>query len=436
MRSGKWRGIVVSVFFGISTYALPAFAANWIVLQGTESPLSNGMPKLWGFAQVEYQHIDGSMLSAGPWRGQPMAGNLIGPDMESSSTFNIKRARLGARGMVPGFDNFNYLIGIEAGNNAATRYGDGVELLDASITISVKPWLRFRAGQFKYPGSEEGMTPPTESHYIDATNLAGQLLNESFFEGDGSGATDNAPVAKGCYHDTGLQVFGVLPFGGSWEHTYAVMAGNGNGLTRSDNNDDLDYYFYWASEWVMAGKGKSRDGLKLYGWLQDGKRTLAGDGKGTYDRKRSGVGFTFRKDIFRLTGEYVSADGMIPNGTDGCAVAGTLNNAGTQVASYNLLVDEKADGWEVDAGLRAIHPLWLNVRYDRLNRGTEQSANERRFETVTFGLEYTINPKVRLMADYAWRMGEAPNLPGTSVSNQNLDILDDKILAQLQVTFP
>jgi len=127
---------------------------------------------------------------------------------------------------------------------------------------------------------------------------------------------------------------------------------------------------------------------------------------------------------------------MIPNGTDGCAVAGTLNNTDTQAASYNLLVDEKADGWLLDAGLRIIHPLWINLRYDRLNRATENFETERRFKTVTVGLEYLISPKIRLMADYARRTAEAPNLPDTSVANQNLDKLDDKIMAQLQAIFP
>jgi hypothetical protein len=435
MRGQMWSRIFGLVVLGTLLFALPVFSANWIMLQGTESPLSDGKPKLWGFAQIEYQYTDGDEIVAGPWTGQPMAANLIGPDLESSSTFNIKRARLGVRGTVPGFNDFNYLIDIEGGNNAATKYGDGVELMDASLTINPKPWFRLRAGQFKYPGSEEGMVPPTESHYIDNTSMAGQLLNEPFFDGDGAGTSDNTPTGKGCFHDIGLQVFGVLPFGGSWEHTYAAMVGNGNGLARSDNNEDLDTYLYWATEWVLAGKGKKRDGLKIYAWLQDGKRTLTENGDQTFDRQRTGAGFTFHKDIFRLTGEYVLADGMIPSGTDGCAVGGSLNNAGTQVASYNLLPEEKANGWYVDAGVRVLNPLWINLRYDRLNRGTEESANERRFDTVTVGLEYLINPKVRLMANYAWRMGDAPNQPDTSVANQNLDNLNNKISAQLQVTF-
>jgi hypothetical protein len=283
-----WFSILIICLFGLLWFTLPAFAENWVLLQSTESPLGDGKQKLWGFSQMEYQQTDGAGISAGPWQGQSMVSNLIGPDLESSSTFNIKRARLGARGTIPGFDHYNYLIGIEAGNNAATKCGDGVELLDASITANSLPWLRFRIGQFKYPGSEEGMTPPVESHYIDETSLASQLLNESL----------------------------------------------------------------------------------------------------------------------------------------------------TQTASCNLLVNEKAKGWKLDAGLRIIHRLWVNCRYDQLCRGTRQSVNERKFETVTPGLEYLLNPKIRLMANYALRQAEAPNLPDSSVANQNPDKLSNKILAQIQVVFP
>lgn len=67
---------------------------------------------------------------------------------------------------------------------------------------------------------------------------------------------------------------------------------------------------------------------------------------------------------------------------------------------------------------------------------TKHAAAERRFDTITAGLEYSLNPKVRLMANYAWRTAEAPNLPDASPANENLDQLGDKILAQLQVTFP
>jgi hypothetical protein len=437
MKKLKGYSISVLMLFGSLFVTNPANAVNWIMLQGTEPADSNGTPKLWGFAQVEYQHTDGSDIAAGPWKGQSMAGNLIGPDLESDSTFNIKRARLGVRGSIPKFQNFNYLMGIEAGNNGATEFGNDVQLMDASLTASIKPWLRFRAGQFKYPGSEEGMQPATQSHYIDNSNVANQLLNEFFFDGDGSGSLENAPNgAKGCYHDMGLQVFGILPLGGNWEHTYAAMAGNGNGLTRTDDNNDLDIYLYWSSEWVLAGKGKRREGLKFYAWLQDGNRTLTTDGAGTYDRTRTGLGMTFHKDIYRISGEYIWADGMILNGTDGCAVAGSYNNLDTQLASYNLLPEEKADGWYLDAGLRVLDPLWINFRYDQLNRGTKLAINERRFDTLTIGLEYLINPNIRLMVNYAWRRAEAPNLANSSTANVNLDNLDNKIMAQVQVAFP
>ncbi|NIR93312.1 MAG: phosphate-selective porin O and P, partial [Gammaproteobacteria bacterium] len=54
--------------------------------------------------------------------------------------------------------------------------------------------------------------------------------------------------------DTGVQVFDTFKIG-SWEHSYAVMIGNGNGLNQGDNDNNKDTYLYWSSEKNFSGKG-------------------------------------------------------------------------------------------------------------------------------------------------------------------------------------
>lgn len=415
----------------------PVQAANWLMLQGTEPPDSDRAVHPWGFIQMEYQSTDGSSIPAGPWSGEPLAPNLIGPDLDSDSTFIIKRARLGVRGVVPKLEKVNYLMAVEGGNNAATYYGPGsLQLFDASITLNHLPYLRIRAGQFKHPGGEEALAPAYARDYINLTNVTDQLVNEFFFDGDGSDVPSiaNEPNgARSSFHDIGVQLFGTVP-GGGWEHSYAMMVGNGNGLARGDNNSDKDLYLYWASERVFGGKGAYRQGWKLFAWHQQGTRTLTGAGAGDYDRERTGLGIALRRNPYRFQAEYISADGMIPNGTDGCAVAGTPNNAGA-VSSFNLLLDDKADGWYLDLGYQITPQLELDARYDRLDRGTDTAASERRFETLTLGIQYRFDKRVRLMANYEWREAEAPRLAAFHLANQTMDKLDDRLSLQLQAVF-
>ncbi|EIC20661.1 porin [Thiorhodovibrio frisius] len=417
---------------------LPSYAINWLILQGTEPPKSTNTFRPWGFVQLEYQSTDGTKLQAGPWQGQPMFANLIGPQKTESSEWLIKRARVGARGLVPELPAFNYALAIDAGINAATENATPIQLIDASLTYSFNPALRLRAGQFKTPGSDEGMQPAFRLNYVNTSQVVNQLVNETFFDGDGTAPnTSNQPNgARSVYHDIGIQLFGVLPVGGEqWEHTYAVMVGNGNGITRPDNNAYKDLYLYWSTERILGGKGGKRDGLKVYGWWQQGMRTLTGAGAGNYLRTRYGGGAVLRHKRYRLSGELIRAEGMIANGTDGGAVPGSLDNAGNRIASYNLLPDGEANGWYLEGGFNILPTLQLDLRFDQLNRGTESRDTERRFNTWTLGLQYRIDKRWRLMANYQWQDAEAPRLPKDDVPNRILDGLDNLVALQIQAVF-
>jgi hypothetical protein len=422
--------------------ATTAQAANWLALQGNEAPGAAERANVWGFIQPEYQYTEGTELKAGPFAGKPAAFNMIGPDQDSNSTFNIRRARIGVRGTgFPLDSKVNYFLLLEAGNNGITSNGGGsVRVTDASVTLNHIEGARIRVGQFKYPGSEEGLMAIHVFDYINFTNVTDQLMLERFFDSDGAvtsvGANSpNGPV--GAFRDIGVQVYDWFNTG-AWEHSYAAMVGNGNGIARGDDNNDKDIHLYWASERIIGGQGPRREGLKLYAWHQQGKRTLATGTAQTvddFDRKRWGLGTTFRKDKYRAGAEYIRADGMIFNGTDGGAVAGTLNNAGTAVASFNMLPEDEADGWYLDFGYKLLPTLELDIRYDRLNRATRTAAEERRFSTLTLGAQYSFNNKTRAILNYEIRDAEAPGLPGTAVPNQILDGMDDRISLQLLAVF-
>lgn len=421
------------------TVAVPqAYAANWLALQGTEKPGSSARAKVWGFVQPEYQKTDGTKLPVGPWAGQNMSPNMIKPDNKSNESFNIRRARIGVRGTgFPLDDKVNYFFLAEFGNNGITKLAKtGVALTDASITLNHIPGARIRVGLFKTPTAEEGLQAIHVFNYVNFTNMTNQMMLERFTDGDGTGGGANGPrQSVGAFRDQGIQVFDTFK-SGSWEHSYAVMYGNGNGITFGDNDNNKETYLYWSSELVYGGKGGRRQGLKMFAWQQDGQRTLTTGGAGEYDRTRNGLGFTFLKGRIRAAAEYMTADGMIFNGSDGGAVPGSQNNAGTAVASLNVLTDNKADGYYLDFGYKVIPTLELDIRYDVMNRGTEgNAAIERKFDTVTLGAQYFFNKKTRVTFNYEIRNLEAPGQAGTSGANQIGDALDDRLSLQLLAIF-
>jgi hypothetical protein len=424
--------------------SLSANATNWLKLQGTEPSGSTDRAKLWGFIQPEYDYTSNSKLPAGPWNGQKAVFNQIGPDLNSSSTFNLRRARVGVRGAnFPLDGKTNYFLLFEGGDNGITKFtngGSAVALTDASVTLNYIPHARVRVGQFKYPGEEEGLQAIHVFNYINFTGVTDQLLLERFFDGDGSNTQDeNKPVAFGAFRDIGIQVFDWFNWLGM-EHTYAAMLGNGSGVDREDNNNEKDYYLYWASEKVFGdSKGPRREGLKFLGWYQKGERSLefvnGVAGKQDYDRKRYGVGSTFRKGKWRAAAEYVWADGMVLNGTDGGAVPGSRNNANTATASFNISPDGKADGYYLDLGYKVMPRLELDLRYDYLDRVKNQDPNEREFTNWTVGAQWWFNKKTRALVNYEIRDAKAPNFSSSAPPNQILDEVDNRISVQLLAIF-
>lgn len=443
--------LIKSIGAALLTCASTVQAANWLMLQGTEPTDQAERAKVWGFIQPEYQSTDGTELKAGPWAGQEAIFNQIGPDLKTDTSFNIRRARIGVRGTgLPLDSNVNYFLLAELGNNGITRPGGGtgsVKVTDASITLNHIKGARIRAGLFKTPGSEEGLQAIHVFDYINFTNVTNGLLLERHFDGDGSdtfvtpagnsgaGGDANRPNGPvGAFRDVGIQVFDTFKVN-KWEHSYALMYGNGNGITRGDNDDNKDLHLYWSSELVFAGKGGRRQGLKMFIWNQDGKRTLTTAGAGEYDRERSGLGATFRKDKYRAAFEYITADGMIFNGTDGGAVAGSAANGPGTTASFNVETKGEADGAYIHFGYAVLPKLELDIRYDVYNRMTDVSNKERKFETTTVGAQYFFNKKSRATFNYEFRDAEAPNLAGSATPNQILSGIDDRLSLQLITIF-
>lgn len=408
-----------------------AQAANWLMLQGTEKADQAPRAKVWGFAQVNYQSTDNTLLKAGPGAGGPAAFNQLAPDLTNSSGFNIGRARIGVRGAnFPLDKNVNYFLMMEMGNNGITTGGGSQgQLTDASVTLNHFDGARVRVGLFKTPGSEESFKGIPVFNYVNMTSATDRLLIERHFTNSSGDSSRSAPA--GAVRDTGIQIFDSFR-DGAWEHSYALMLGNGNGLSFNDIDNDKDTYLYLSTEKVFGkSKGPRRQGMKFYGWHHDGKRTI--DSTSGNKRTRSGLGATYFDGKYRAAAEYITADGMIYNGTTG---ARTPANSGT----FSVLKNQKASGYHVDLGYRVKPNIELNARYDVLNSATDSSGDgganaEREFTTTTLGAQYFFNKKTSVRLNYEIRDAKAPNYASTAAPNVILSGMDNRMSAQLMMIF-
>ncbi len=389
-----------------------AHAANWLMLQGTEPAGEAARAKVWGFIQAQYQN-DSSDPNAG---GGYIPPKLIGPNLDDQSGFNVNRARIGVRGTgFPLDSKVNYFILAELGNNGITNGDDGKHMTDASITLNHIDGARVRMGLFKYPGAEEGLQAIHVFDYINFTTVTNQLLLERFPRSTDLNHLPPAPTPNadmnafeksvGAFRDVGIQVFDTFKVN-DWEHSYAIMVGNGNGLNYGDNDDNKDLYLYWSSEKVFGGKGGRREGLKLFAWNQDGTRTNAYDRTQEQDRTRTGVGVKYLKRPFRASAEYMQGDGMIFQG---------------QHRPEHMFNNGEAEGFYVEGGWYIPNTKWeIDLRYDTYTRdefhptsGPNQGIHESDFDTITVGTQYHFNKKTRINAEYSARDYESES-PGPS----------------------
>jgi hypothetical protein len=443
-------GAVCSLGFAFSG---TASAIDWLMLQGTEPQDASAPVKVFGFVQANYMKDYSSANAAGGY----VPPKLLGPNLTSQSGFNVLHAQVGVRGTgFPFDDHINYFMLFEAGNAATSP--NGPALTDASITLNYIKGARVRVGLFKYPGSEEGMQSTIATTYMDFSEATNALLLERFPNGTftpcvatdptctGNNVTSgnvgpytlaqlqagyslntfNAPA--GGFRDSGIQVFNDFDMGNDWSLTYAAMVGQGSGIQLQNTDGKYDTYLYLATEKNLASNGPA-NGLKFYVWSQSGERLLEktlGAGLTSYKRDRSGFGVHYMAKPYRVSFEYISADGMIFEGPDKPNFTFASTNGSTA----------KANGWYLDGGWYVPGTKWeLDARYDTVDLNTG-ATDEHKFTKSTLGVKYNFNPRAHVTLNYELRDFKctASTVPCTN-ANKNLSGVGNKVGVRVTTAF-
>lgn len=395
--------------------SFPAQATNWLQVQGNEAP--NTPPfRFAGFLQPTYTHIDAAPITglqgaAAANNGAYTSLNLNWPQLKYANQFQFARAVASARGSLN--DDINYLVALDAGQNGVTYYQDAV-LTDASITFNYIPGARIRAGLFKVPTSEEALlTVNTSYPYVYNSNAVLYLLVGLPTVASGPvnpAGTTPANLIGGFsgFRDWGVQVYDWFNRG-AMEYSYAAMLSNGGpieSLRDSDGNKDLTLRLQ-ASR-IFGGGGPNREDVSVFAWQQSGKHRFGGQ---DFNQGRAGAGLKYLQGDYRVSSEYIRADGMIVGGQTPPFVGNP----------FAVGVNEKAHGWYAEGGWR-FRPKWeLDLRYDYLDFMTQNAANEREFATTTFGIQRYIDKNTRVTFNYEWRRMKVSNpaavAPGAALSN-------------------
>ena len=429
MKTLKTNKLVISLAT-ISVLSIGLHAADWLSIAGTEPSMikvdgkkvknTNNKPRFWGFLQVGYQQDYGDILIKSGVNQTPFA--MLTPDLNSQSGFEVNRARLAVRGMMDKANTLNYFFMTEFGEDGITApagHTTGNHLTDASITYRGIPHLNVRMGQFKYPGSEEGLRAVFASEYRNFTKVTNELTLERFLPNNatnlGGDKYQAAPTQSvGAFRDRGVELFNTEHISKKVSVTVAGMAGSGTGLSSSNASGDLTYYGYLASEYSLGkGKGYFTQALKGFVWYQSGKRKLNNT---KYDRIRYGAGVDYFHNGLRLDAEYIKAKGMIYNGAKD-ADADPYN----EDWQYQILAGKNnvSDGYYINAQYYVIpKKVELLARYDYLDRLSNDAGLEREFKTTTLGLSYHFKGPNRIDFNYAFRDATAP---GNAAAQKVLD---------------
>lgn len=369
----------------------PARAANWPMLLGTEEGRKETLFQPFGFMQlrVEATPFADEVTGLTSEALREHEGELAAFNLETAE-FQVRRARLGARGFVPGTNRMvNYFLALEGGVNAATR-DRGVILIDGSITLNLIPGLRLRAGQFKLPAMDETLEPnPLTADFINFSPLVDQLVFENPIENGrfiGSGYANR---------DVGIQAFDSFLYD-HFEVSYAAMLSQGR-MGGLDLDEFKDLTVRAQLSWLPEAEERwlpFRDEISVWAWTLQGGRDVDGE---EVLRVRQGVGAHVELFHTRTRLELVRAEGALFAG----------QNPPFEGEPLLVIPDGEAWGWAFDTAIGGhggpLGPFELDFGVEELYRLSDDDPRSRVFRNAIIGAQWHFSNNAKLMANWELR---------------------------------
>lgn len=315
-------------------------------------------PTPWGFVDFQFSQTDAH-------RGA-----------EDTSTFELRRARIGLRGQVTREIGYNLLF-------------DGADsaMKDAYASIKYLPGLEIRLGQWKTPFGYEQSTSDTKLLWVNSSYVVASLAR--------------GPDSR----DLGAGVIGAWPVAGPVSAELAASVVNGAGPNKKDDLDEKDF---WGRGGLAVKRGATS--VRLGGSLGTGHQVQSLGANAKFD----GVGTPSDDTYFH----FLTYGGDVQLDTPWLFAVAELIQSERDVAKYASATtvarsDVTARGWTAGVYGKTpwnVGPIFRAERYDP-NRAVKNDL-AKRYTVGAYADVLPVNARLILNYEFDESQTGAASRPG------------------------
>ena len=282
---------------------------------------------------------------------------------EDEQSLMLQKARFGANGKVAEDLSYHFMFDGAVGGSDERE----TKLLQTFLRYSVSDRTSLKLGQFKYPFGIGTYPAFSKWDFNHPAFINGGIARDLVRRDAGTG--------PGFFRDFGLEVASSHQLGSGYKVGYKVMAMNGNGILKNDDNNSLDFVGRASlSSPKTGGFGTWTVGTSFYsGSLHlEGDPTIDTDDE-AHDEDAWGVDFRWDLHEENLRVATVQAE---------------MITATTEAGSHDIITDGPVSpgGFYVQGSYFTSPDLFWAVRYDEFDHDEDTDGlDSRDRSTVGFG---------------------------------------------------
>jgi hypothetical protein len=273
---------------------------------------------------------------------------------EDEQSLMLRKARFGANGKVADDLSYHFMFDGVVGGSGERE----TKLLQTFLRYSVSDVTSLRLGQFKYPFGIGTYPSFSKWDFNHPAFINGAIARDLVRRDAGTG--------PGFFRDFGLEVASSQQLGSGYKFGYKVMAMNGNGILKNDDNNSLDFVGRASlSSPKKGGFGSWTVGTSFY----TGSLHLEGDADTdpaipdeAHDEDAWGVDFRWDLHEDNLRVATVQAE---------------MITATTESGSHDIITDGPVSpsGFYVQGTYFTSPDLFCAIRYDEFDHDEDTDGN-------------------------------------------------------------